>query len=136
MKDGFAYRPEHGDWNIDLTNEAEAQGGVSGESEGSPRPALLPCPFCGSAPCVETDSKFEDVGCFNVACLVQPRALGIADCPARRTWNTRTSAVSGDNDVSTKSSIQPEMKCLQCGTPISPYCENCQPHPLESSLQP
>lgn len=50
---------------------------------------LLPCPFCGFPPEVEQENQFEDVACYNVGCLVQPKALGLVSHPARETWNTR-----------------------------------------------
>lgn len=49
---------------------------------------LLGCPFCGARPELEREGEHEDIACLNTSCLVQPRALGIAEYPARQTWNT------------------------------------------------
>ena len=53
---------------------------LTAETDESPSPALLPpCPFCGAMPEIEVGPEgAEDVTCFNVHCLTQPRSLGIA----------------------------------------------------------
>lgn len=66
---------------------------------------LLACPFCGDAPQIERDGRFEDVACLNIYCLVQPRALGASTRSARETWNgrralTRLSFTMRPGDVS------------------------------------
>jgi len=52
---------------------------------------LKPCPFCGELPEIEVaQGGAEDVACFNVHCLTQPRSLGIAgEISGREVWNTR-----------------------------------------------
>jgi hypothetical protein len=60
---------------------------MSGAVEGV---ALLPCPFCGSAPSIETEKRCHAIMCLNPDCgEVMTRWLMSAD-EAVTAWNTRT----------------------------------------------
>ncbi len=57
---------------------------------GPREPALLPCPFCGSAALIRSDGSACKVGCFNPQCGIRPKASSTCEDTCFRHWNART----------------------------------------------
>jgi hypothetical protein len=59
---------------------------MSGAVEGV---ALLPCPFCGKAPCIETEKACYAVMCVNAHCGESMSRWFMSEAEAVAAWNVR-----------------------------------------------